>query len=147
MYDIEPTTLTTRSRHSFSTDSCNLQSHGLFNSGANLLGLRISQCYARPPNNRLLNIKCYDLQNNRWVIIVRLKGDAHDLFKSYLDNWKQMVTFNNCESEEKVVEIGVPQGSVLGLILLNTTKDCNTAKDDKGPQIDVLNTAKNDKGP
>ena len=23
----------------------------------------------------------------------------------------------------------------------------NTAKDDKGPQIDVLNTAKNDKGP
>ena len=27
-------------------------------------------------------------------------------------------------------------------VLLNTAKDCNTAKDDKGPQIDVLYIAK-----
>ena len=39
-----------------------------------------------------------------------IRGVAHDLIKSYLDNRKQMVTCNNCESEEKVVEIGVPQG-------------------------------------
>ena len=32
-------------------------------------------------------------------------------------------------------------------VLLDTTKDWNTAKDDEGPQIDILNTAKNDKGP
>ena len=31
-------------------------------------------------------------------------------------------------------------------VLLNTAKDWNTAKDDKGPQIDVLNTAKYVKG-
>ena len=43
-----------------------------------------------------------------------IRGVAHDLIKSYLDNRKQMVTFNYCELEEKVVEISVPQGSVLG---------------------------------
>ena len=34
-----------------------------------------------------------------------------------------------------------------GGVLLNTAKDRNIAKNDKGPQIDVLNTAKYDKGP
>ena len=29
-----------------------------------------------------------------------IRGGAHDLIKSYLDNRKQMVTFNNRESEE-----------------------------------------------
>ena len=32
-------------------------------------------------------------------------------------------------------------------VFLNTANDRNTAKDDKGPQIDVLNTAKCDKRP
>ena len=45
-----------------------------------------------------------------------IRGFVHDLIKSYLNNRKQMVTFNNCESEQKGVEIGVPQGSVLELL-------------------------------
>ena len=40
-----------------------------------------------------------------------------------------MVTFNNCESEEKVVENAVPQGSVLGpvffLISINDFTLCS----------------------
>ena len=32
-------------------------------------------------------------------------------------------------------------------VLLNTAKDWNTAKDDKGPQTDILKISKNDKGP
>ena len=38
-----------------------------------------------------------------------ISGVAHDLIKSYLDNRKQVVTINNFDSKENVVEIGVPQ--------------------------------------
>ena len=38
-----------------------------------------------------------------------ISGVAHDLIKSYLDNRKQVVTINNFDSKENVIEIGVPQ--------------------------------------
>ena len=43
-----------------------------------------------------------------------IRGVAHDLIKSYLENRKRVATINNYDSEENVVEIGVSQGSVLG---------------------------------
>ena len=50
-----------------------------------------------------------------------IRGVAHDLIKSYLDNRKQVVTINNFDSKENVVEIGVPQGSVLGPVTNKAT--------------------------
>ena len=46
-----------------------------------------------------------------------IRGVANDLFKSYLNNRRQFVSIKGFNSEEKVMEYGVPQGSVLGPLL------------------------------
>ena len=46
-----------------------------------------------------------------------IDGLAHKLIKSYLENRKQYVEFNNKCSEMKNIKNGVPQGSILGPLL------------------------------
>ena len=65
--------------------------------------------------------KCFDTLN-RDILIDKLKiygirGIPLELFKSYLTNRYQAVRINNVISEYKQINIGVPQGSVLGPIL------------------------------
>ena len=45
-------------------------------------------------------------------------GIANDWFTSYVHNRRQYVTIGSSKSDELVVTHGVPQGSVLGLLLL-----------------------------
>jgi hypothetical protein len=45
------------------------------------------------------------------------RGIVYNWFKSYLDNRKQYVNFNNNKSELKSTICGVPQGSILGPLL------------------------------
>ena len=46
-----------------------------------------------------------------------IRGIANSLFRSYLSNRKQFVSINGFESEVSDINIGVPQGSVLGPLL------------------------------
>ena len=46
-----------------------------------------------------------------------IDGLAHKLIKSYLENRKQYVEFNNKCSEMKNIKNGVPKGSILGPLL------------------------------
>lgn len=47
----------------------------------------------------------------------RIKGDVWRWFKSYLEYRTQITRYNNSVSEAEAVELGVPQGSVLGPLL------------------------------
>lgn len=47
----------------------------------------------------------------------RIKGDVWRWFKSYLEYRTQVTRYNNAVSEAEAVELGVPQGSVLGPLL------------------------------
>ena len=46
-----------------------------------------------------------------------IRGIALDLLKDYLSNRKQFTRVNNVNSTELLIEVGVPQGSVLGPLL------------------------------
>jgi hypothetical protein len=48
---------------------------------------------------------------------VGLDTSAAEWFESYLCNREQVVSVNNCFSVSRPTSIGVPQGSILGLLL------------------------------
>ena len=55
-------------------------------------------------------------------------GVANEWFSSYLRNRRQYVTIGNTNFEQQMITCGVPQGSVLGLLLfllyINDIKNC-----------------------
>ena len=48
-----------------------------------------------------------------------IKGTAKKLFKSYLNNRKQVGVLNNVKSEQKAIQCGVPPGSNLRPLLFS----------------------------
>ena len=46
-----------------------------------------------------------------------LEGADNKWFKSYLEHRHQFVTINGCNTDEVIMYIGVPEGSVLGPLL------------------------------
>jgi hypothetical protein len=65
--------------------------------------------------------KCFDTIDHN-ILIYKLnkygiQGTALSWFKSYLTNRSQVVTINNTVSSTKPINIGVPQGTILGPIL------------------------------
>ena len=56
-----------------------------------------------------------------------IQGISNNWFKSYLSNCKQFVSLNGYDSELVEINRGVPQGSVLGPLLLLYINDLNQA--------------------
>ena len=46
-----------------------------------------------------------------------IRGRAYDFIESYLNSRTQFVSINNRQSQTKSINIGVPQGSILGPLL------------------------------
>ena len=49
-----------------------------------------------------------------------IRGPAHSLIENYLYRRQQFVTIYNASSSYKAINIGVPQGSILGPLLFLT---------------------------
>ena len=47
-----------------------------------------------------------------------IRGNAHKLLSSYLCNRRQYVNINHVNTDTKTINCGVPQGSILGPLLL-----------------------------
>ena len=65
--------------------------------------------------------KAFDSVNHQ-ILLAKLykyniRGSALDLFRSYLTNRWQYVKLNNTKSDMKLIDIGIPQGSILGPLL------------------------------
>lgn len=65
--------------------------------------------------------KAFDIVNHEILLdkLVRagIRGVALDLMRSYLENRSQVVSLGNVHSPPAPVQCGIPQGTVLGLIL------------------------------
>ena len=46
-----------------------------------------------------------------------IRGNCFELIKNYLCSRKQITKYNNVKSDTECILVGVPQGSVLGLLL------------------------------
>ena len=46
-----------------------------------------------------------------------IRGNIYNWFKSYLENRKQYVIYNNCKFDMGTITLGVPKGSILGPLL------------------------------
>ena len=77
-------------------------------------------------NQRCLTIfldlaKAFDTVNHETLLnklnSIGLRGEAHDLMKSYISDRKQIVRINKTYSDEKTVLCGVPQGTIIEPLL------------------------------
>ena len=77
--------------------------------------------------------KAFDCVNHE-ILLSRLNtcgvlGITLDWFRSYLTNWEQYICIINVDSNPRVIQRGVPQGSILGplifLIFINDTTKCS----------------------
>ena len=67
--------------------------------------------------------KAFDTVNHQLLLhklhMYGIRGNMHDLLASYLTNRQQFTKCNNIRSKTNTVVCGVPQGSLLGLLLFS----------------------------